>query len=262
VSARCSDAEAAELYDVLNPWGPSDAFYLGLVMEAPSALDVGCGTGRLLHRARESGHTGRLCGVDPDGAMLGLARRRPDVEWVEAAASAITLAGEFELAVMNGHVFQVLTGDDELRESLRAIHRALVDEGRFAFETRNPARRAWERWHGMELEAVDASGRPLLVRYDVQSVRGDLVTFTETTGERDRTPLRVDRSTLRFLDVETLDRFLTEAGFAVEARYGGWTHGPYGSLSDEIVTVAEKLGRLPTKGETACHGDRHALGQA
>jgi ubiquinone/menaquinone biosynthesis C-methylase UbiE len=40
-----SDEEAASLYDVLNPWGPSDDFYLALVMDAKSVLDVGCGTG-------------------------------------------------------------------------------------------------------------------------------------------------------------------------------------------------------------------------
>jgi SAM-dependent methyltransferase len=60
-----------------QPWGPSDDFYLSFVMDAPSVLDVGCGTGRLLHRAREAGHTGRLCGVDPDVAALERARRSP-----------------------------------------------------------------------------------------------------------------------------------------------------------------------------------------
>lgn len=77
-----SDANAAALYNVLNPWGPSDDFYLGLVMAARSVIDVGCGTGTLLHRAREAGHPGRLCGLDPDRTMLDRARRRSDVEWV------------------------------------------------------------------------------------------------------------------------------------------------------------------------------------
>jgi DNA-binding transcriptional ArsR family regulator len=40
----------AAWYDVMNQWGPSDDFYLGLVMSAGRVLDVGCGTGRLLHR--------------------------------------------------------------------------------------------------------------------------------------------------------------------------------------------------------------------
>jgi SAM-dependent methyltransferase len=69
-----ADADAAALYDLLNPWGPSDDFYLSYVMDAPSVLDVGCGTGTLLHRARECGHTGRLCGLDPDVAALDRAR--------------------------------------------------------------------------------------------------------------------------------------------------------------------------------------------
>jgi SAM-dependent methyltransferase len=49
-------------------------FYLPLVMEAASVLDVGCGTGMLLRRARAEGHAGRLCGLDPAAAMLDVAR--------------------------------------------------------------------------------------------------------------------------------------------------------------------------------------------
>jgi SAM-dependent methyltransferase len=77
-----SDESLARLYDVLNPWGPSDDFYLDLVMSAGAVLDVGCGTGALLRRARDCGHTGRLCGLDPATAMLDQARRLPDIEWV------------------------------------------------------------------------------------------------------------------------------------------------------------------------------------
>ena len=50
-------------------------------MAARAVLDVGCGTGSLLRRARELGHEGRLCGLDPAAAMLAQARTRPDVEW-------------------------------------------------------------------------------------------------------------------------------------------------------------------------------------
>jgi SAM-dependent methyltransferase len=235
-----TDAETAALYDVLNTWAPCDDFYLDLVRRAASVLDVGCGTGQILRRARETGHAGRLCGVDPDPAMLGVAAQRADVEWLRATAAAMTFDREFELAIMSGHAFQVLVSDDETRASLRAVHAALVDGGRFAFETRNPSAKAWERWHGMELEAVDAAGRELLVRYDVESVDGELVTFTETTCTRDGTILRVDRSTLRFLDADGLDRLLADAGFVVDERYGGWARQPFAESSDEIVTIAAR----------------------
>jgi len=170
--------------------------------------------------------------------MLAVARRRSDVEWVQSTAAAMTFDGDFALAVMTGHAFQVLITDEEMRESLEAIRRALRTDGRFAFETRNPQARAWEQWDQAETEAVDPAGRELLVWYDVESVDADVVTVTETTGLRDRTPLRADRGRLRFVDAGTLDRALADAGFAVEARYGGWRRQPFDASSDEIVTVA------------------------
>jgi SAM-dependent methyltransferase len=236
---RYSDDQAAALYDVLNPWGPGDAFYLGLVMDADSVLDVGCGTGSILRRARREGHAGRLCGVDPDPAMLGVARRRGDIEWVESTAASMAFDREFDLAIMTGHAFQVLVGDDELHASLRAIRRALVDGGRFAFETRNPLARAWEAWNPEHaVEAVDPSGRSVRVSHEVESVAGDVVTLTETTSDPDGTPLRVDRASLRFLDADTLAGFLTGAGFGIEAQYGDWRRQPLSEAGPEIVTIA------------------------
>jgi ubiquinone/menaquinone biosynthesis C-methylase UbiE len=234
-----TDDDVAALYDVLNPWGPSDDFYLALVMGAESVLDVGCGTGALLHRARQAGHAGRLCGVDPAPAMLGVARRRTDIEWVTATAASMAWDREFDLAIMASHTFQVLVDDDDLRASLTAIHRALSDGGRFAFETRNPLAREWESWNpNNATEVVDPSGRRVRISHEVESVVGDIVTLTETTSDPNGVPLRVDRASLRFLDIDTLTRFLSEAGFEIEAQYGGWAGEPPGPESAEIVTVA------------------------
>ncbi|MDQ3443863.1 MAG: class I SAM-dependent methyltransferase [Chloroflexota bacterium] len=85
-----SDAEAAALYNLLNPWGASDDVYLSLVMGSPTVLDGGCGTGTMLHRARSAGHTGRLVGIDPDRAALARARQRNDIEWNEGTAASMT----------------------------------------------------------------------------------------------------------------------------------------------------------------------------
>jgi SAM-dependent methyltransferase len=237
-----SDDDVAGLYEVLNPWGPADDFHLGLVMAAGSVLDVGCGPGGLLHRARDAGHTGRLCGLDPDVAALDRARRRTDIEWVEGRAAELSAAGEFDLAVMAGNAFQELREDAELAASLATIRRALTAGGRFAFDTRNPGVREWERWrpeNGMDV--VDHRGRELRVWHDVEAVVDGRVTFTETTGTRDGTSLRVDRGTLRFTDAETLDALLAAAGFAVEDRYGWWDRRPFAADSRSIVTVARAV---------------------
>lgn len=240
-----SDADAAALYDLLNPWDPErwpgDAFYAGLIPVADSVLDVGCGTGAMLRWLRERGHAGRLVGLDPDRAALARAQRRADVEWVEGTAATRGWDAEFDFAIMTGHAFQFLTTDDDILTSLAAIRAALRVGGRFAFETRHPQARAWEAWNPSNAsDVVDATGRALRVWHDVEAVDGDVVTFTGTTAEPDGTVLRIDRTSLRFLDVGRLDRFLADAGFEVEARFGDWDRGPVTSTSQEIITIARR----------------------
>ncbi len=219
--------------------GSSDDFYLSLVMEATSVLDVGCGTGALLREARRAGHTGRLCGIDPDAASLEVAGRGTNVEWVAATAASMAWDAEFDLAIMAGHAFQVLVDDEELRASLAAIRRALIDGGRFALEIRNPLVRAWESWHPANATTVvDPAGLQVVVSHRVESVVGDIVTFTETTSDPDGVLLRVDRASLRFLDVDALDAFLAHAGFRVDERYGGWSRKPFDAASPESITIA------------------------
>ena len=232
-----SDAEAANLYNRLNPWDASDESYVPLGMAAASVLDVGCGTGGYLHRLRDEGHRGRLVGVDPDTAALDVARHRTGVEWVEGTAASMRWMGEFEQAVMMSNAFQCLVTDEELATSLAAIRRALVDGGRFTFATRNPEARAWETWTPDNAQAVvDDAGRPLRIIHQVEALDGDVVTLTETTADPDGTALRVDRARLRFLDAGSLDRFLADAGFSVESRHGGWSGEPFTASSATILT--------------------------
>lgn len=236
---RYSDQEVAKLYGLLNPWSQSDDFYLRLVMDARAVIDVGCGTGMILHRARLDGHTGRLCGIDPDLAMLEIAQRRPDIEWHVGSAASLTWIGAFDLAIMSGHAFQFLVDDDDLRASLTAIRMALVDGGRLVFETRNPLIREWEGWNPDEpIDVIDPAGRPVRVSYNVEAVVDDVVTVTETTSAPGGTLLRVDRASMRFLDVDTLSHFLSDAGFQIEAAYGDWFRGPLTPTSREIITIA------------------------
>src|SRR4029434_4612430 len=154
-----SDASLATLYDALCADRADFGFYLPLVMSSKSVLDVGCGTGALLHLAREAGHRGRLCGLDPANAMLEQARKRPDIEWILGDLASTRWECDFDLVVMTGHAFQVFIDDKELHDSLAKIRSALTDNGRFVFETRNPLVREWEAWTlDNALEIVDRTG--------------------------------------------------------------------------------------------------------
>lgn len=105
-----TDNRLAALYDRFYPpeRRADFGFYLPLILSARSVLDVGCGTGALLRMARERGHTGRLCGLDPAIGMLNQARQSSDIEWVQGDLSTVTWEAEFDLAVMTGHAFQEL----------------------------------------------------------------------------------------------------------------------------------------------------------
>lgn len=234
-----SDADVAALYDQLNGWGPSDDFYFELARPVDQILDVGCGTGTFLHRLRDNGHRGRLCGLDPDAAALDRARQRIDIEWFLGPAAAAPWVGQFDLAVMMTHAFQFLVTDDEVRDTLAAVRTALADGGRFAFETRHPADRAWDDWNPANATTeTDPAGRLVTVTHRVESEVGDVIALSETTTDGAGTVLRADRASLRFLDVAPLNQFLEEAGFTVEAQYGDWSGAPIGPTSPEIITIA------------------------
>ncbi|MDQ3656625.1 MAG: hypothetical protein M3457_16315 [Chloroflexota bacterium] len=64
--------------------------------------------------------------------------------------------------------------------------------------------------------------------------------MTETTSDTEGAVLRVDRERLRFLDVDALSHHLAEAGFIIDAQYGGWSGETFDETSKEIVTFARK----------------------
>jgi SAM-dependent methyltransferase len=235
-----TDPRLAVLYDRLNPWRRSDDFYLGLVMSAASVLDVGCGTGSVLRRARREGHTGRLVGLDPAAAMLDQARVSTDVDWRLGDLGTVSFDREFDLVIMTGHVFQVFLTDDDIAAALTAVGAALADGGRYAFETLNPLLRPWEQWTGSaEIVAPDgtvvtaANTDPRLVGGQIVEVVGK---FSSPRWAREvRCP-----SSLRFVEVELLDTLLSQAGLAVVERYGTWDRRPFTKQLPEIITIATR----------------------
>ncbi len=244
VDHQFADPGLAALYDLFCPWEARGdfGFYLPLVMAADAVLDVGCGTGALLYRARQAGHTGRLCGLDPAAGMLEQARNRTDIEWILGDLDSAAWDREFDLVVMTGHAFQVLVEDDELRAALAAIRAALTGDGRLAFETRNPLARAWRDWtpdHAVEV--TDAAGAVVRMAHQVETpTDGHIVSFTTTYTSPGWDQPQVSRSTLRFLGVAALARFLAEAGLAIVEQFGDWDRQPLTGTGPEIITIARR----------------------
>ncbi len=240
-----ADAYLAGVYDIWHPRPTRDDydFYLPHIMAAEAVLDAGCGTGTLLHDARDAGHTGRLVGLDPAEGMLALARRRTDIEWVLGDLQSAAWDGAFDLVVMTGHAFQAIVTDEDLHGALAAVRRALKPGGGFAFETRNPATQPWERWRPENaVTVVDTEGWPVRITTEVVApFDGDTVSFTHTfTGDHPSLP-QVSGSTLRFLDPTALQALLTQAGLRIEQQFGDFDGHPLATGSAEIIIFASGI---------------------
>ena len=239
----------ASLYDYFNTWDACDEFYLELAREAGGrVLDLGCGTGMLACRIAEEGLS--VTGADPAEGMLRVARSRQGTErvcWIEADGQTLRLPLRFDLIYMTGHAFQALLTDDDAIAVLRTAREHLTGDGRFAFERRNPARRAWLSWtpdsrkvvttndHGRIEEFVDTVADPQTGVVDIAHHYGFLDTGKSIVG----------RSRIRFFDQDHLMRLLAAANLIPITWYGDWDRTPLTPASREFVVVTCRVDRRP-----------------
>ncbi len=187
-----------------------------------------------------------VVGVDPAAAMLDIARRRPGggrVSWVEADARDVRLGRRFDVVLLTGHAFQVFLSDDDQRAVRLSIAAHLALGGRFIFDTRNPAVRAWRLWtpepSKRRLEHP-GFGRVEAWNDVAHDAATGIVTYDthyriEDSGEHFRASSRI-----RFTIRAKLAAMLADAGLAVDEWLGDWSGGACGPTSPEIIP----LGRL------------------
>ncbi len=236
-----SNPRLAEVYDLEYERGPDTDFWLSLAVElnARTIIDLGCGTGLL---TRELAVDGRVViGVDSAPAMLALAQRRDcAVQWIEGDAAAIRTA-DADLVVMTGNVAQVITADAEWDATLRHVHAGLRPDGWLAFDSRNPAARAWETW------------TPVATRRHLETPEGSIETWLEVTGVEDGLVHVVGHnvfastgedvlgaSLLRCRTLDEITSSLVRAGFDVHDIYGDWARRAATPESPFFVVVARR----------------------
>lgn len=214
-----ADPRLAAVYDAFDGTRDDLDLYVGLVDEvgAKAVLDVGCGTGSLACRLALDGV--EVVGVDPAQASLDLARRKPGadrVRWIHGTAADVRSV-DADLAVMTGNVAQVFVGDEDWATNLDAIATSLRPGGWFVFETRDPARRAWERWTPdrtrRTLDLPDAG--EVTAWTELVSVDEPLVSFRHHWRFGNDGAHLTSDSTLRFRTQDEIRSSLTTAGFTV-----------------------------------------------
>ncbi|MGI8948150.1 MAG: class I SAM-dependent DNA methyltransferase [Ornithinimicrobium sp.] len=214
------DPRLATVYDALDPDRSDLEVYAEIAREvgARRVLDVGCGTGTFATMLTHAGV--EITGVDPAGASLDVARAKPGadrVRWIHGDATTLP-AMQVDLATMTANVAQVFGTLADLEATLHGIRAALRPGGWLVFETRDPARRAWEGWTRERTDRrTHVEGVGVIREWEqVTQVREPLVSFRSTnTFEADDLVLISD-STLRFHTREEVEQALAATGFGVE----------------------------------------------
>jgi SAM-dependent methyltransferase len=217
------DPRLAQVYDPLDPDRSDLDVYVQMVDElgARSVLDIGCGTGTFACTLALRGVG--VTAVDPAGASLAVARAKPGagaVHWLQGDATTLPPL-RVDAAFMTANVAQVFLTDDDWEATLRAARQALRPGGHLVFETRDPARRAWEQWTPeLTRTVVDVLGIGVVESWEeVTDVTGDLVTFRSLTCFQRDDVLIESTSTLRFRDRPEVESSLRREGFqTVEVR--------------------------------------------
>ncbi|GAB2174644.1 class I SAM-dependent methyltransferase [Dongia sp. agr-C8] len=247
MSDHYNQPELAALYDDENVWDASSDFYRDLALRsgAKTLLDLGCGTG-LLTRGILQAIGGSGVGVDPATPMLDVARRKTRderVEWREGDARSVRLDRKFDLVIMTGNAFQAFLSDADQVALFRTAAAHLAPGGRFAFESRNPAKREWLEWgpdQSFRVQETVAYG-PVEIWNDARMNPDRILDVEEhyrilSSGKRLRSDFR-----LRFSSTEEIWDAMMPAALAVEHCYGDYACQPFTPDAREIVIVA----RLP-----------------
>jgi SAM-dependent methyltransferase len=241
-NAAFEDRFLASLYDYFNAWDVCDDFYLNLAREiGGQVLDLGCGTGSLACRIAEEGLN--VTAVDPAEGMLRVARGRPGshrVSWVKANGQSLRLPRCFDLIYMTGHAFQALLTDDDAIGTLRTINDHLASEGCFAFESRNPARRAWLSWTPDKRKQAITNGHGRVEEFFTAAAepRSGIVNLVHHYRFLESGEEYSGRSSIRFVDLEHLQHLLAAAGLTATTLYGDWDRSPLMRNSREFIVLA------------------------
>jgi SAM-dependent methyltransferase len=241
--------DVPELYDLMFPPGPAEAFYRGVAGEVAvpvggAVLELACGSGRLTLPLARDGHA--VVGLDQSEAMLTAARDKAraagvGVELIAGDMRDFALGRAFSLVmVAQNSLLHLLTTDDLVR-CLRRVREHLAPGGRFAFDVFVPSPRLLAREAGKRYEIGrylhPTRGELLLeetVEWNMAAQVNRATWYVSTAAARDVfvVPLH-----LRAIFPQELPLLLAAAGLTLESRFGDFAGGPFIADSRHQVCI-------------------------
>jgi len=242
-NAQYTDPLLIDLYDLQNTGVDDYYFYEQCIGIEPMRIaDIGCGTGVFAIRLANLGHM--VTAIEPASEMLKVALTRQgscshNVQWLQGVAKQLPIDIHLDVAVMTGHAFQCLLTDEDVQETLRALHDRLYPGGRMMFESRNPESEPWLRWVPEHSRKIIPLNDDLVeIYHETKGINGELLSFMTHFNFLKSGLQRQSKSVLRFMSHERIAQHLHQAGFGRVDWFGDWEGGVFMPASKEIIAIA------------------------
>ena len=223
-------------------------------------LELGCGTGAVLLPIARAGVD--VVGVDAASPMLDACRSklvgepegvRRHVKLVRADMRRFDLDRSFTLVIVPfGGFMHLLTLDDQVA-CLRAVVGHLTVGARLALDLPSRRPRCFDElgptdWRPDDGQIALSDGRRIarfsrsVVRDEAQQVFDFEVAF-EVVGRDGRPHREIERVPLRYTSPAEVEGLFEQAGFEIEAMYGGFDHEPFDALHSRDLIVIARAGK-------------------
>ena len=258
--AEIYDRHSSEFYDYHAKRGDIE-FYVGYAKDADGkALELGCGTGRVLIPTARAGI--HITGLDNSGEMLKICRRklegetphvRDRVNLVNADMRSFDLDEKYSLVTIPFGPFNYLVSTNDQIQCLRCIRRHLADTGVLVMDLWYPNLRELPKSeNGADIVTVETpfsmpDGRSIKwgirntsVDYNRQIIYEDLFyDIRHPNGNEERL---IYPAPMRYFFRYEVEHLLARTGFRTNAVYAGFDKEPFGAkYPSEMIFAASKV---------------------
>ncbi len=202
-------------------------------------LELGIGTGRIALPLVQRGI--EVHGVDASEAMVAKLREKPGGDRIKVSMGNFADVGELVdgafslLLVVFNTFFGLLTQDDQVR-CFQGVAQHLADGGVFLMQAFVPDLTRFDR--GQRVEAMDVGADIVHLEASRLDPVNQRVTSQHMVVEDGRT--RLFPVSLRFAFPSELDLMARLAGLRLRERWGSWDRQPFGSSSQQHISVSER----------------------